>query len=118
MARKLMLYADDILEALSHIEEDIAGHDFAAFQEDRRARQLVERNLEIVSEASRHLPGNLKEKEAGIDWKGIANIGNVLRHEYHASRAEILWEVCRRDLKPLRAAIRRIRRDLARTTNA
>ncbi len=112
MARALQLYADDILEALSHVEEDIVGHDFATFQGDRRTRQLVERNLEIISEASRHLPEDIKKSEGGIDWKGIANIGNILRHEYHGSRAEILWEVCRGDLKPLKAAIRRVRRVL------
>jgi uncharacterized protein with HEPN domain len=56
MAKDPKLYADHLLEAIANIEEDIAGHDFDSFRSDRRAKQLVERNLEIISEASRRLP--------------------------------------------------------------
>jgi uncharacterized protein with HEPN domain len=52
------IYVRHILEAVTNIETDIAGYDFERFRVDRRTRQLVERNLEILSEASRRLiPG-------------------------------------------------------------
>ena|ERR1700761_1303509 len=77
------IYVEHILEAIANIEADTAGYDFEKFRADRRARQLVERNLEILSEASRRIPGGLKEKEGHISWRAIAGIGNVLRHDYH-----------------------------------
>ena len=59
---------------------DTAGYDFEKFRKDRRARQLVERNLEILSEASRRLPKELKDLAAHIPWRAVAGIGNILRH--------------------------------------
>ena len=50
------IYVRHILEAIDNIGADTAGYDFEKFRMDRRARQLVERNLEILSEASRRLP--------------------------------------------------------------
>jgi hypothetical protein len=47
--------------------------------EDRRARQLVERNLEILSEAGCRLPKDLKDQETQIPWRAVAGIGNALR---------------------------------------
>ena len=46
------IYLRHVLEAIANIEADTAGYDFGKFRVDRRARQLVERNLEILSEAS------------------------------------------------------------------
>ena len=111
-AKSSTVYADHILEAIANIEADTVGHDFESFRADRRARQLTERNLEIVSEASRRLPKALKDQERDIAWEAIAGIGNVLRHGYHRSHPTILWETCRKDLKPLKAAVARMRRVL------
>ncbi len=112
MPRDRRLHADHILEAVANIEADLADHTFDSFRTDRRTRQLVERNLEIVSEASRRLPDDLKAGEPDIDWRAIAGIGNVLRHDYHESQPAILWETCQKDVGPLKAAVKRIRRTL------
>ena len=114
MAKDPKLFANHMLDAIANIEADIAGHDFDSFRVDRRAKQLVERNLEILSEASRRLPENTKAEENGIDWTAIAGIGNVLRHDYHESQPIVLWETCKKDLAPLKAAVERIRGTLER----
>jgi uncharacterized protein with HEPN domain len=49
LPRDSRLYADDILAAIANIEADTAGVEFEGFAADRRVRQLVERNLEIIS---------------------------------------------------------------------
>lgn len=102
------IYIRHILEAIANIETDTAEHDFERFRLDRRARQLVERNLEILSEASRRLPNHLKEQEAHIPWRAIAGIGNVLRHDYHDTYPTVLWDTCKKDLTPLKDAALRI----------
>jgi uncharacterized protein with HEPN domain len=108
MEKDPRIYVRHILEAIANIETDTAGYDFERFRLDRRARQLVERNLEILSEASRRLPKELKEQEAHIPWRAIAGIGNVLRHEYHDTYPTVLWDTCKKDLTPLNDAILRI----------
>ena len=102
------LYIRHILEAIAYIEADTAGLDFERFRRDRRTRQLVERNLEILSEASRRVPTELKEQEPSIPWRAIAGVGNILRHEYHETYPTVLWETCHKDLQPLKHALERI----------
>jgi uncharacterized protein with HEPN domain len=75
----------------------------------------VERNLEIISEASRRLPQAAKDAEDRIPWRAIAGMGNVIRHDYHDTYPTILWETCAKDLQPLKDALSRIR---SMTTNA
>jgi uncharacterized protein with HEPN domain len=84
------VHADDVLQAIANIEAD-TGLDFDRFVADRRVRQLVERNLEIVSEASRRIPDRMKATEPDVPWREIAGIGNILRHDYGAVRPDILW---------------------------
>ena len=115
MKAELSEYVDHMIEAIANIETDTAGYDFERFRKDRRARQLVERNLEIISEASRRLPQAVKDAEDRIPWRAIAGIGNVIRHDYHDTYPTILWETCAKDLQPLKDALSRIR---SMTTNA
>src|SRR5262245_15635696 len=83
MAKDPAVYILHILDAISNIEMDTVDYDFQKFRSDRRARQLVERNLEILSEASRRLSDELKAAEPQIPWRAVAGIGNVVRHDYH-----------------------------------
>jgi uncharacterized protein with HEPN domain len=108
MEKDPAIYVRHILEAIANIEADIAGYDFERFRADRRTRQLVERNLEILSEASRRLPNEYKDREVQIPWRAIAGIGNVLRHDYHETYPTVLWDTCEKDLKPLKDAVLRI----------
>ena len=110
MEKDAAIYVRHILEAIDNIEADTMGYNFEKFRADRRARQLVERNLEILSEASRRLPTELKEHEAQIPWRAIAGIGNVLRHDYHETYPTVLWDTCKKDMEPLKAAVERIGR--------
>ena len=82
--------------------------DFEQFVADRRVRQLVERNLEIISEASRRIPDRLKATEPNVPWREIAGIGNVLRHDYGEVRPEIIWGVRTHRLAVLKAAVQQI----------
>lgn len=108
MVKDPTLYFNQILEAIKNIEEDIAGLNCSQFNDNRRACQLSERNLEIISEASRKIPDPLKELESGIPWSDIAGIGNILRHEYAKIEHTILWNTCKKDLPPLKSAIGRL----------
>ncbi len=70
-------------------------------EHDRRKRWLVERGIEIISEASRRLSPALKARHPEIPWSKVAGIGNVLRHLYEDVAHDILWHVVRHDLLPL-----------------
>jgi uncharacterized protein with HEPN domain len=96
----------DIIEAIELIRSEMAGVTLAAFEPDRRKRWLVERGIEIISEASRHLSEELKARQPAIPWAKVAGIGNVLRHEYEDVAHDVLWHVVRDDLPSLEQACR------------
>ncbi len=96
----------DIVEAVANIQAEMAGVPLDVFESDWRKRWLVERGIEIISEASRHLPEDLKARHPEIPWPKVAGIGNVLRHEYQRVAADVLWHVVQDDLPPLERACR------------
>jgi uncharacterized protein with HEPN domain len=92
----------DIIEAIEIIQGDMAGVTLDAFEADRRKRWLVERGIEIISEASRRLPPALKTRHPEIPWPKVAGIGNVLRHEYEDVAYDVLWHVVHDNLPLLK----------------
>jgi uncharacterized protein with HEPN domain len=85
-------------EAIALIQEEMAGVTIAQFAQDKRKRWLVERGLEINSEASRRLPEAMKARHPAIPWSKVAGIGNVLRHGYEHVAYDVLWRVVQDDL--------------------
>ena len=101
-----ILRLSDIVEAIELINEEMAGVALDAFEADRRKRWLVERGIEIISEASRHLDDELKARHPEIPWHKVAGIGNVLRHNYQRVAHDLLWNVVNNDLPVLEKACR------------
>ena len=88
----------DIIEAIEHIHSEMMGVTIDAFEADWRKRWLIERGVEIISEASRHLTAALKARHPEIPWSKVAGIGNVLRHDYESIAAPIMWKLAQDDL--------------------
>ena len=100
---------EHILRSIDTILAYWKGKKRSHFDNDEMGRAATERHLEIISEASRHIPARDKSDHPQIPWKNIAGIGNVLRHRYHTVSDERIWEVVSLELKPLRTAVRKIR---------
>jgi uncharacterized protein with HEPN domain len=97
----------DILHHIDLATEFVAGVDRAAFDADLRTIYAVTRCLEIISEASRRLPNDLKARHPSIAWKQMAGAGNVYRHDYENVAARYVWDTVQLALPPLRAVIER-----------
>jgi uncharacterized protein with HEPN domain len=71
---------------------------------------LTERLLEIVCEASRTITEKIKQEEPDIDWRKMIDFGNLLRHAYHTTKPEVVWDIIENHLPPLKSVVeRRIR---------
>lgn len=103
---------EQMLEAICDIEQIVAGRSFEAYAAHRLTRRAVERCIEIISEASRRLPPDLRDRHAEIPWPKIAGIGNVLRHDYDVVNDATIWHAAMVDLLPLKAAVAGLLRDL------
>jgi uncharacterized protein with HEPN domain len=78
---------------------------YEEFRGDLRTVYAVTRCLEIISEASRRLPDELKARHPSIAWKNMAAAGNVYRHDYEDVAAKLVWETVQLALPPLRDVI-------------
>jgi uncharacterized protein with HEPN domain len=95
----------DILENIDAVAGMIEGMDFAGYSRDIKLRRAVERCVEIISEASRHIPTQLKDNYPEHPWQEIASIGNLLRHHYERVDDLIMWKIASRSLVELRPVI-------------
>lgn len=78
------------------------------------AQRAVERGLEIISEASRHIPDNIKTETSDMPWHQIAAIGNLLRHDYQRVESRLIWNIVTDHLPQLEAVVRHLMTVLAR----
>lgn len=105
-AAAIRRWLSDILHNIDLAESFMAGLDYDAFHCDRLRVYGVIRCLEIISEASRRLPDELKAQHPSIEWKEMAAAGNIYRHEYEDVAERRVWSTVRLALPPLRVAIR------------
>jgi uncharacterized protein with HEPN domain len=95
----------DILHHIDLANQFVAGFDEKTFHDDLRTVYAVIRCLEIISEASRRLPDDMKARHPSSAWKRMAGAGNIYRHSYEDVAARYVWETVQRDLPPLRAVM-------------
>lgn len=85
----------------------VSGMSYETFRDDERTVYAVTRCLEIVSEASRRLPDELKARHPSIEWREMAAAGNIYRHEYEDVAARRVWRTLAASLPLLRVVIER-----------
>ncbi len=97
-AREWRFRIEDILQSLAGIASDINGLDYESFIEDRKTRNSVARELEIIGEAARHVPPDFEAIYPHIPWKLMRDMRNVIAHEYFGVDWQIVWETTVNDL--------------------
>ena len=95
----------DIVDNLVLARDFVRGLDFDRFRADRRTVYAVIRCFEIVSEASRRLPDDVRARHPEIPWRDIAGAGNIYRHDYENVLERIVWRTLEDDLPPLLAVV-------------
>ena len=95
-------WLSDIHDHIAKAEGFVAGLSYEAFKDDDLRIYAVARCLEIISEASRRLPEELKLRHPSIEWREMAAAGNFYRHEYENVSARRILATLRLALPPLR----------------
>jgi uncharacterized protein with HEPN domain len=105
MARRVDHVLHDMLRAVGYASEVAQGRNAADFEVDWKFRLTLERALEILSEASRSLPDDLKALHPGFDWTGLRDLGNIVRHRYDSVPGDILLRIVTDELPRLKMAL-------------
>lgn len=83
---------------MQRIQEYIAGYDFERFKQDYKTVDAVIRNFEIIGEASKNLPNELKDKYAHVPWEEMYRLRNRVTHEYFGIDYDIIWDIAAKEL--------------------
>lgn len=106
--RDVSIYFADILKAIKNIEMYTDGMTFKNFRSDPKTIDAVVRNLEIIGEATKRIPDNVRNQHPTVAWRAAAAMRDFLIHEYPEVDAEAVWDTITTDLLPFKTAIKEI----------
>jgi len=89
--RDYRLYLKDIMTVIESIEAFIAGMDFEAFRADDKTASAVVRKLEILGEAAKRVPEEVRRKYPQVPWKEMAGMRDRLIHFYFGADYQLVW---------------------------
>jgi len=112
MKRTADLLVVDILENISLIEKSIESVKKKDFLLSPDLRDATLRRLEVIGEAVKNMPVSFKEKYSQIPWKRIAGFRDIVIHTYFRIDTDIIWNVIKKDIPPLKQKIIKIKGDL------
>lgn len=105
------LLLKDILEAISAIERFVEGISFEDFMNNDEKSSAVIRKFEIIGEATKGLPEDLKDKHPEIPWKEMAGFRDKLIHFYFGVKYELVWQAIKKRLPRIKSLIQKILED-------
>jgi len=96
--RGIILYYEDIKDAILKIEKYTRGLHDQEFYRDAKTIDAVVRNLSVIGEAVKNIPKEIRIENPEVAWKEILGMRNKVIHEYFGIDEEILWQTIKKDL--------------------
>ncbi|MGB9914671.1 MAG: DUF86 domain-containing protein [Candidatus Bathyarchaeales archaeon] len=95
MKRNPKIYIQDILEAITKIDQYLKELTFEEFTKDNKTIDATIRNFAVIGEAAKNIPVAIKKKHNEIPWKRMAGMRDKLIHEYFGVDPKILWDTAK-----------------------
>lgn len=108
MSRSGREYLRHILDEADYLFRHARGLDRARFLDDETLQRAFVRSLEVIGEASKNLPDEVRQRHPEIDWRGMAGMRDRLIHAYFGVDFELVWDVIESRIPRLREELRKI----------
>ena len=102
MSRNLKLYLADILNSVDKIERYTAGVNYEQLAADELILDAVIHNLQIIGEAVKNIPPEVRDRYPRIQWRKIAGLRDIIAHAYFTIDDRIVWDIINNKLPLLR----------------
>lgn len=112
MKREIGDYIEDIISAMDKALDFVKNMSYEEFTRDDKTVFAVVRALEIVGEAVKNIPGNVRKKYPEIPWKDMAGMRNKVIHEYFGVKLNIVWRTVKEEIPPLKPLFEKILKKL------
>lgn len=99
---------NDIVEAINNIEEYLLNLSEDDFYNDKKTKDAVVRNLEIIGETCNQITQEYKEQHTGIEWREAADLRNKIIHDYSGIDYVLLWEIIHLDIPSFKHKIEQL----------
>ena len=110
--RDISLYLQDIVQAMLAIEQFVEGMSFNEFKTDDKTSSAVIRKFEIIGEATKQIPEEIRNKYPLIPWKEMAGMRDRLSHFYFGIKYDLVWHTIKDVIPQVKPAIQEILKSL------
>ena len=108
MKRDYQDYLRDMLDNAEKALDFVHGMEYDEFFEDQKSVYAVVRALEIIGEAARQVPEEVRTANPGLAWREIGGMRNKLTHEYFGVNVKVVWRTVQEDLPPIITVLRKM----------
>jgi uncharacterized protein with HEPN domain len=105
VSRETRLFLDDIVESCDKIGRYTLGLRFDQFRDSELVVDAVTRNLELIGEASKAVPEDVRGRYLDVPWRKMAGMRDVVVHGYFRVDVQLLWDITQRDVPVVRQKI-------------
>ncbi len=100
------------MENIEDIETFSKNLNKEQLKDNRLKQKAIIRSIEIIGEAVKNLPNNVKKKYPEVSWKNIVGTRDKMIHHYFGVDLEIVWDIIKQDLPILKKQIQEIKKDI------